>query len=372
MHCESCAQEYPADKKFCRRCGDVLVAKEGSTGAPALPSCANCRATVAPEDAFCPSCGAGIGASVAQPATPAAPTPPPPGGVSGAPVDGASARTVRPTPPARGGETLHCPACGATVSVGDHVCELCGASLAGVVPAAPKVAGPSPAPHPPPPAGARTARSAGLTPEEMFAVEQAVQQRRSARRRSILLGGATAIIVALGLAIGGGALRTTTTGSGPAAPAPTVPVRVVPGGNVAIADELGIRIVGAGAGNSQRSTETIRKIVEGHLGELAKPYDDLVKGGETSEGAVILHMTVAADGHVVYVRPTPAGLDSLPLLRSIQQAVGAWKLPPIASGLTSIHYPLVFYRRGTDPHDLVARMAASSVETSGGELAPED
>ena len=80
-----------------------------------------------------------------------------------------------------------------------------------------------------------------------------------------------------------------------------------------------------------------------------------------------LHMTLAADGTVAYVRSTPLGLADRGFVTIVERQAAAWRFVPSEVGLVSVHYPLIFHLPTTDPHELVTRLRESSGPVVGGE-----
>ncbi len=130
-------------------------------------------------------------------------------------------------------------------------------------------------------------------------------------------------------------------------------------GQVATADDIGIRIVGAGAAQGERSEAAVRHDVEQHFTELQQSYLTALEADSTAEGVVTLHMTLAVDGTVAYVRSTPLGLADRGFVTIIERQAAAWRFVPSQVGLVSVHYPLVFHLPMTDPHELVTRLQES-------------
>jgi hypothetical protein len=314
MRCTQCAIDYPEDKQLCTVCGDSLTPSDATTP---FPRCSNCGSAVELNDHFCPGCGAGRGAAS-----------------SGA-----------PRPPA----LELCPVCKAHVSPTERICDLCGADLTQRPPiGATPVSGPPAAPS-------------ADSDEDLLALRHFKGKHRHELRRSIILGVTTGLFLALLLVLGVTAYRSRTA-SELGIPVPSATPRVPSGkgaGQVATADEVGIRINGVGAANPQRSEAAIRRDVEQHLGELQQAYLVALQTDPAAEGVVTLHMTLAADGTVAYVRSTSLGLADREMFANVERQAAAWGFAPSPAGLASVHYPLVFYLPRTDPRQLVARLQGS-------------
>jgi hypothetical protein len=214
---------------------------------------------------------------------------------------------------------------------------------------APPVSGPLPAPS-------------EDSEEDLLALRHFKVKHRHELRRSITLGVRTGLFLALLLVLGVTAYRSRTA-SELGIPVPSATLRL-PGGKeasqVATADEVGIRISGVGAANPQRSQAAIRRDVEQHLGELQQEYLVALQAYPAAEGVVTLHMTLAADGTVAYVRSTALGLTDREMLANVERQAAGWRFAPSPAGLASVHYPLVFYLPRTDPRQLVARLQGPS------------
>ena len=305
MRCTPCAIDYPEDKELCTVCGDSLTPSDTTTP---FPRCSNCGAAVELNDRFCPGCGAGRG--------------------------DASTGARQPHP------FDLCSVCKAHVSPTERICGLCGADLTQR-----------------PPIGAPPAPSED-SDEDLLALRHFKVKHRRELHRSITLGVTTGLFLALLLVSGVTAYRSRTA-SELGIPLPSATPRS-PSGNrgsqVATADEVGIRISGVGALKPERSQAAIRREVEQHLGELQQEYLVALQADPAAEGVVTLHMTVAADGTVAYVRSTALGLADRQMLANVERQAAAWRFAPSPAGLASVHYPLVFYLPRTDPRQLVTRL----------------
>ena len=318
MRCTRCAIDYPDDKQLCTGCGEALTPSDATTP---FPRCSNCGAAVSLNDRFCPGCGVGRG-------------------------DASGATTPAARPPA----FVLCPACNAHVSPTDLICDLCGADLTQ-----------RPQPSAPPPASPSTGASLG-SDEEVLALQHRMEEERRELRRSITLGVATGLFSTLLVVLGVNAYRSRG-GTGATIPVPSATPQLPIGraaSQVATADEIGIKISGIGAADPGRSEAAIRRDVEQHLGELQQGYLDALHTNPAAEGVVTLHMTVGADGSVAYVRSTAVGITDRGMLSSLERHAAAWRFAPSQAGLTSVHYPLVFYLPKTDPHQLITRLQGPS------------
>jgi len=201
----------------------------------------------------------------------------------------------------------------------------------------------------------------------VFALQHRMDEERRELRRSVTLGVATGLFLTMLVVVGVNAYRSRG-GIGATPPAPSATPQLPIGraaSQVATADEIGIKISGAGAADPGRSEAAVRRDVEPHLGELQQGYLAALQTNPALEGVVTLHMTVAEDGGVAYVRATALGVTDRGLLSGIERQAAAWRFPPSPAGLTSVHYPLVFYLPKTDPHQLIARLQGSSDPAGG-------
>ena len=121
-----------------------------------------------------------------------------------------------------------------------------------------------------------------------------------------VLGVVSGLAVVVLLALGVKAYRSR--GGSTAVPPPPSAASGLAIGQVATADDIGIKVVGAGAADPGRSEVLIRDAVERHFAELQQSYLTELEAAPDAEGVVTLHMTVAADGTVAYVRSTALGL----------------------------------------------------------------
>jgi hypothetical protein len=310
MRCVRCAIDHPDDKRLCMACGDPLASTDDTS--PPFPRCSNCGVAVSATDHFCPGCGARHGDE---------PLPPP---ALGAP---------------RSRELVPCPACGSQVSPTDRICDSCGADLSG-------------------------AQLPGDSDETSLAPRDRGGQSRGAElRRVSVLRVVSGLVVVVLLALGFKAYRSRG-GSAAVPPPPSAPSGLAIG-QVATADDIGIKIVGAGAADPGRSEAVIRDAVEQHFAELQQSYLAELEAAPGAEGVVTLHMTVAADGTVAYVRSTALGLADGGFVTMVERQASAWRFLPSRAGLVSVHYPLVFHLVKTDPHELVTRLRDSSAPVSG-------
>jgi hypothetical protein len=166
----------------------------------------------------------------------------------------------------------------------------------------------------------------------------------------------SALVLALLVALG---LKTYRGCDGSAAVTP-MPSSLQPAiGGVATADDIGIKVVGAGAADPGRSEAVLRRAVEEHFAELQQSYLTALNTDSNTEGVLTLHMTLAADGTVAYVRSTPLGLADRDFVAIIERQAAAWRFVPSRRGLVSVHYPLVFHAK-TGPHELVMRLQEPS------------
>ena len=304
MRCVRCAIDHPDDKRLCMACGDPLASTD-ETSAP-FPRCSNCDYAVSATDHFCPGCGTRHGD---EPLT----------------VGAASA------PPTR--EFVLCPACGGHASLTDRICDLCGADLT-------------------------RAHSPGGSDEALFALQHRRDEKRPELPRGNMFVVVSGLVLALLLALGVNAYRSRA-GRVAVAPVPSATSQLAIG-QVATADDIGIKIAGAGAADPGRSEALIRHTVEQHFTELQQSYLTALEADSNAEGVVTLHMTLAADGTVAYVRSTPLGLADRGFVTIVERQAAAWRFVPSRVGLVSVHYPLVFHLPKTDPHGLVIRLRESS------------
>lgn len=246
-----------------------------------------------------------------------------------------------------------CSNCGSAVSATDRFCPGCGTSHG----------------HAPPPAPFQTAVVAAPSRSngDSSALQGEIGEERRELRNSIALVAAAGLFTTLFLGLGVSAYRAR---GGRAAMPPATAAKAQPSigirvSQVATADEIGIKIAGAGAADPRRAEPVIRRDVERHLAELQQGYLAAVRTDPTAEGLVTLHMTLAADGTVAYVRSTPLGFTDRELVSIVEQQAGGWRFEPSPMGSASVHYPLVFHSTDTDPHALVARLLGSSGPVAG-------
>ena len=121
-------------------------------------------------------------------------------------------------------------------------------------------------------------------------------------------------------------------------------------GGVATADDIGIRSSAPRRAGPGRSEAAIRHAIDPHFAELQQSYLTALNADSNAEGVVTLHMTLAADGTVAYVRSTPLGLADRGFVTIIERQAAAWRFVPSRAGLVSVHYPLVFHLAKTGPH----------------------
>lgn len=299
MRCVRCAIDHPEDKRFCMACGDPLASTDETS--PPFPRCSNCGDTVSATDHFCPGCGTRHGD---EPLTaPAASAP----------------RTRR---------FVLCPSCGGHASLTDRICDSCGADLTRAQP----------------PGGSDEAPSR--------------DEKRPELRRASMIRVVSGLVLALLLALGVKAYRSR--GGSVAVPPVSSATSQLAINQVATADGIGIKIVGVGAADPGRSEAVIRHVVEQHFAELQQSYLNALEADSNAEGVVTLHMTLAADGTVAYVRSTPLGLSDRGFVTIVERQAAAWRFVPSQAGLVSVHYPLVFHLPKTNPHELVTRLRESS------------
>jgi hypothetical protein len=199
------------------------------------------------------------------------------------------------------------------------------------------------------------------------ALQAEIGEERREVRNSIALMAAAGVFATLFLGLSVNAYRARGERSA-APPAGAVKAQSVVAGSVsqvATADEIGIRIAGAGAGDPGRAEPVIRRDVEGHLIELEQEYVAALRTDPTAEGVVTLHMTLAADGTVAYVRSTSLGFSNGELASIVEKQAAGWRFPASATGSASVHYPLVFHLTATDPQVLIARLVGPSGPVAG-------
>jgi hypothetical protein len=221
-----------------------------------------------------------------------------------------------------------CSNCGEGVSATDHFCPGCGTR------------------H-----GEEPLLVSGADLSRGQAERRGDEKRPELRRASVRV--VSGLVLALLVVLGVEAYRSRDP-SGAAAPAPsaTSPSAIA---GVATADDIGIKIVGAGAADPARSEVVVRQTIEQHFAELQQSYLTALNADSDAEGVVMLHMTVAADGTVAYVRSTALGITDGDFITTIERQAAAWRFLPSA-GLVSVHYPLVFHLAKTSPHELVMRL----------------
>ena len=259
-----------------------------------------------------------------------------------------------------------CSNCGETVSATDHFCPGRG-TRHGDEP----LAAPASSAIRTQQADLTQAQPPGSSHEALLAILRWRDEREKRRelRRANMFKVLSGLVVALLLTLGVIAYRSR---GGSAAVAPmrsATPQLAISQrtGQVATADDIGIRIVGAGAAQEGRSEAVIRHGVEQHFAELQQSYLTALEADSTAEGVVTLHMTLAADGTVAYVRSTPLGLADRGFVTIVERQAAAWRFVPSEVGLVSVHYPLIFHLPTTDPHELVTRLRESTGPVVGGE-----
>jgi Double zinc ribbon len=242
-----------------------------------------------------------------------------------------------------------CSNCGDAVSTTDHFCPGCGTR------------------HGDEPLTAAPASVHQTRPRS--ASDDAPSELQSGREKHLALRGTgillvfSGLVLALLLALGIGAYRS---GGWNAALSLVTSATSEPAiSRVATADDIGIRIVGAGAVDPERSETVIRHAIEQHFTELQRSYLTALTADHSTEGVVTLHMTLAADGTVAYVRSSPLGLTDRGFVTIIERQAAAWRFVPSQAGFVSIHYPLVFHLPKTNPHELVKRLQASTASVLG-------
>ena len=143
--CPQCGSQQPDGTAFCDNCGAALSgpgavqappqggAQGIQPGAPtvvASNSCPSCGFSVPPGEAFCPNCGAQLGAGGG-----AAPEPAP------QPSYSPQQQAGPPPSPPGAGKKLNCPNCGAQLEPDSSFCDMCGNRIE-----APAQSAPSPQP----------------------------------------------------------------------------------------------------------------------------------------------------------------------------------------------------------------------------------
>jgi hypothetical protein len=246
-----------------------------------------------------------------------------------------------------------CSNCGETVSATDHFCPGCGARHGDEPLAAPTASAISTQQ-----ADLTQAQPPGSSDEALFAILRWRDEKRRELRRANMFKVLAGLVAALLLTLGVIAYRSRG-GSSAVAPVPSVTSQLAIS-QVATADDIGIKIVGAGAADPGRSEAVIRHTVEQHFAELQQSYLNALEADSNAEGVVTLHMTLAADGTVAYVRSTPLGLTDRGFVTIVERQAAAWRFIASRAGLVSVHYPLVFHLPKTDPHELVIRLRESS------------
>lgn len=245
-----------------------------------------------------------------------------------------------------------CPGCGAHVTVGDRICDLCGADLVATPPKPPEKASSKPAT---PLATLQPMLSSTAADDELFALQHGLGEAPGELRRSILRGAIVGLVLAVAIVFGASAVRRP-----PASPPAPVKLPVGPAPRqVATADEIGIRVNGAAASDPGRSEAAARAVVESQFPELERAYLQALQSG-SAEGVLTLHMTVGEDGTIDYVRVSPLGIGSASFVAAVEAQAHAWRFPVASAGVASVHYPIVFYLPKTDPHQLVARVGGAS------------
>lgn len=344
MYCTNCQIEYPAGQRFCRRCGDPL--EPGTPGSQEETSqCPHCCMPVSPEDTFCGLCGAGLEDGSAS--APASRRVTEPKGEQEQDEGRPRSETVAPS-----AEILRCLACRQPILPGDVVCESCGVSLVDETPSAfASRQGIEP-------------NTAGQSEEEtFFTLEEELKRQRREVVRGVGTGVGAGLLLA-GLIIGG--LYYWRICCQPPPPVPVVsPPAPAPGqltGRVMTAEELGLKITGVGARDPGRTRQTIREQVEAYFPGLAEAYGHSLQTDPTLKGGVTLHITVAPDGKVANVKAEPRGIADTAFVGTVQTQVQAWQFPPISTGVTIVHYPLLFYPEGADPKQVIAALPKAGPE----------
>jgi hypothetical protein len=241
-----------------------------------------------------------------------------------------------------------CSKCGSAFSTTDRFCPGCGTSHGNALPFPVRT-----------PVVAASSRSNDDPDPSAIRVE--IGEERRELRNSIALVAAAGLFATVFLGLGVNAYRAR--GGRAPMPAATAAKAHPSIGNkvsqVATADEIGIKIAGAGAADLQRAEPVIRRDVERHLAELQQGYLAVVRTDPAVEGVLTLHVTLAADGTVAYVRSTPLGLTNRELVSTVERQAAGWRFEPSSMGSTSVHYPLVFHLPETDPDALIARLLGS-------------
>jgi hypothetical protein len=245
-----------------------------------------------------------------------------------------------------------CSNCGSAVSTTDHFCPGCGTRHG----------------HAPPPGAAQAVAPApSRSNGGPSALQVEIGEERRELRNSIALMAAAGVFATLFLGLGVNAYRARA-GRASTPPATAANARspvAASVSQVATADEIGIKIAGAGAADPGRAEPVIRRDVERHLVELEQRYIAALRTDPAAEGVVTLHMTLAADGTVAYVRTSSLGFSNRELASIVEQQAAGWRFAGSTMGSTSVHYPLVFHLTETDPQALIARLVGPNGTAAG-------
>jgi hypothetical protein len=240
-----------------------------------------------------------------------------------------------------------CSNCGSAVATTDRFCPGCGARHG----------------HAQPPGGGQAVAPApSRSNAGSSALRVEIGEERRELRNSIALIAAAGLFATLFLGLGVNAYRVRAgRATKPPATAAKAPPSVAVGvSQVATADEIGIKVAGAGAADPGRAEPVIRRDVEQHFVELQQRYVAALRTDPAAEGVVTLHMTLAADGTVAYVRTSSRGFSNRELASIVEKEAAGWRFAASAMGSASVHYPMVFHLTETDPHALIARLVGPS------------
>lgn len=93
--------------------------------------------------------------------------------------------------------------------------------------------------------------------------------------------------------------------------------------------------------------------IEGQLQNLREIYRRESENNQTLMGALLLQLTVSADGEVTNVKEMASRIADNDFKKAVVAAVSKWKLGDLVPEITTIHCPLLFVREGMDITTLV-------------------
>lgn len=119
------------------------------------------------------------------------------------------------------------------------------------------------------------------------------------------------------------------------------------------AEELGFKVWGTGASDTNRRESLLAEQIESQLENVRQLYQQEVQRKPDLMGSVTLQLTISPSGAVTRVDEFASRIKDKEFKKSVVDEAYNWRFPQSSSGLVKVNYPLLFVPAGMDVTTLI-------------------